>query len=345
MIDAATVVAGAMLVALILYALTGGADYGAGTWDLLASGPSRRKQRAIIEAAIAPIWEANHVWLIVVVTVLFTGFPRAFAVVTTALHVPVLLLLLGVVLRGTAFTFRAHDPRGGGARKRWSLIFSVSSLFAPILLGAIVGALSSGKVRMDGWEVVGGYYAPWIAVWPLMVGLFTLALFSYLAATYLCVEAESRERGAPAVRAFRSRALVSWCAVTLLAWFLLFLSRSEAPVVFADLVARRAAWPLHLATGLASLGALAALLADRFRWARLCAAAQVALIVAGWGIAQYPCLVAPDVTIANAAAPLRTLHLLEGALIAGSILLFPSLLFLYRAFKGEFPLSPFEPKR
>src|SRR3954462_9374483 len=198
-------VAGAIMGALVLYVLTGGADYGAGTWDLLASGRTREAQRDLIEDAIAPVWEANHVWLIVVVTVLFTGFPRAFSFITTALHVPVLLLLLGIVLRGAAFTFRAHDPRGAAARLRWTMVFSISSLVAPVIVGILVGAISSGELHMNGWVVVGGFFRPWISVWSVLVGIYALAVFSYLAAVYLCVEAyDVRSAALPA---FRSRAL------------------------------------------------------------------------------------------------------------------------------------------
>ena len=340
--SADVLIAGAILGALVLYALTGGADFGAGTWELLASGRTRQEQRDVIEEAIAPVWEANHVWLIVVVTVLFTGFPHAFSFITTVLHVPVLVLLLGIVLRGAAFTFRAHDPRGGAARMRWTLVFSIASLLAPLVLGTIVGAISSGRLHMNGWVVEGGFFRPWIALWPALVGLFTLAIFSFLAAVYLCVEANDQKSAA--LYAFRSRAIISWGAVTVLSWVLLAFARTEAPLIFTGLLERHWAWPLHAATAVTSLLALDGLVRGKWRRARFYAMLEVVFLVGGWGASQFPYLIVPDVTVANAAAPERTLHLLLGALVAGAALLFPSLLFLYRSFKGEFPFLPFERK-
>ncbi|HEY8923403.1 MAG TPA: cytochrome d ubiquinol oxidase subunit II, partial [Polyangia bacterium] len=135
-----------IVAALVLYLALGGADFGGGVWDLLAVGPRRAAQRQAIERAIGPIWEANHVWLILVVVILFTAFPRGFAAITTALHVPLTLFLLGVVLRGSAFTFRATDLNHDRGQVRWGLAFSLASVAAPWLLGATVGAIASGRI-------------------------------------------------------------------------------------------------------------------------------------------------------------------------------------------------------
>src|SRR5579872_2059367 len=142
----AIVVVGIAGVALTAYVLFGGADYGGGVWDLLASGPRRAQQRALIAHAIGPIWEANHVWLILIVVLLFTCFPAAFAVLTTVLHIPLTLLLLGIVLRGSAFTFRAYDATHSAVQERWGMLFAIASVLAPILLGVIVGAIASDGV-------------------------------------------------------------------------------------------------------------------------------------------------------------------------------------------------------
>lgn len=342
------IVGGFLLAALVLYALTGGADYGGGVWDLLATGRTRARQRALIEQAIGPIWEANHVWLILVVTVLFTCFPRAFAVIATALHVPIALLLLGIVLRGATFTFRAYDSRKDVVQRRWGAVFSGASVVTPVLLGMIVGALASGEIGVRDGVAAGGWIAPWAKRWPLLCGFFTLACFSYLAAVYLCVEAREqtlKEGETPLTRPFRARALASWLAVTLLASFLFFEARLHAPHIAAGLTARWFSWPLLLATGACSLLALHSLIVGRFRWARFFAAAQVALIVIGWGASQYPWLVVPDVTIWNAAAPPRMFTLVVWALVIGSALLLPSLWYLYRTFKREHPFSPIDPPR
>ena len=158
--------AGVAFVAVCLYFLFGGADLGGGVWDLLASGPRAARQRAAVERAIGPIWEVNHIWLIFVVVILFAAFPPAFAAMAVALHVPLTLFLVGVVLRGAAFAFRGFDTRGDVAERRWGLVFSAASTVAPLLLGMAVGALVSGRIRVargpDGLGVVtSGFFAPW----------------------------------------------------------------------------------------------------------------------------------------------------------------------------------------
>src|SRR5260370_28075567 len=135
------IVAGFMFVALIFYAVSGGADFGGGMWDLLATGPRADAQRNAIDKAIAPIWEANHVWLILVIVILFTGFPRAFAAMMTALNIPFTLMLIGIVLRGSAFTFRKYDVKSQDVQHRWSTLFGAAGFFPPLIPGVAFGAL------------------------------------------------------------------------------------------------------------------------------------------------------------------------------------------------------------
>src|ERR1044071_7345089 len=136
-----------MIASLVLCALLGGADYGGGVWDLFAFGRRAREQRALIADAISPVWEANHVWLILVIVVLFTAFPPAFAAIATALHIPITLLLIGIVLRGTAFTFRTYDVQRDDVQRRWSLVFSIASIITPKLLGTILGAIENTRLQ------------------------------------------------------------------------------------------------------------------------------------------------------------------------------------------------------
>ncbi|HEY6099403.1 MAG TPA: cytochrome d ubiquinol oxidase subunit II, partial [Anaeromyxobacter sp.] len=212
----------AILAALVLYALLGGADYGGGTWDLLASGPRKAEQRAAVERAIGPIWEANHVWLILVVVVLFTGFPAAFAAISIGLFVPIVLLLVGIVLRGAAFTFRLYSRPGDRVQARWGAVFSASSVIAPLVLGAIVGALASGRLSV---AAQGSQPFAWLAPFPLAVGLFATALFSYLAAAYLAVETDG-----PLRDDFRRRAIAAGIAVFASAALAAALSFEAAPL-------------------------------------------------------------------------------------------------------------------
>jgi cytochrome d ubiquinol oxidase subunit II len=327
----ADLLGGVILAALILYALLGGADFGGGIWDLLASGPRKAAQRTLIEHAIGPIWEANHVWLILVVVVLFSAFPAAFAAVSIALFVPLVLLLLGIVLRGAAFTFRTYEKPGDRVQEGWGLVFSSSSVLAPVVLGTIVGALASGRLRV---AAEGTEPWAWAAPFPLSVGLFAAALFAFLAATYLAVEAEGALR-----EDFRRRALGAGVVVFLCAALSGALSWREAPLVFEGLVHRGWSLPFHVATGAAAGAALALLVLGRVRAARAAAVAQVALIVIGWGASQYPYLVVPDLTLASASAPRVVQAALLWALAAGALLLFPALYALFRIFKGERPFS------
>src|SRR5918992_5596699 len=135
-----------MVIALNAYVLTGGADFGGGVWDLLATGPRRDKQRAFIAHQIAPIWEANHVWLIFVIVIMFTAFPPAFATISTVLHIPLSLMLVGIVLRGSSFVFRSYGARSHVGQRRWGRVFAIASTITPILLGVMVGAVVSGAV-------------------------------------------------------------------------------------------------------------------------------------------------------------------------------------------------------
>ena len=323
------------VVALNAYVLLGGADFGGGVWDLLASGPRRDAQRDLVSHAIGPIWEANHVWLILVVVLLFTCFPSVFADLGITMHVPLSLMLIGIVLRGSAFTFRSYGGDASASQRRWGRVFAIASVVTPALLGVIIGAIATGAVGRALEQVGAGasfadiFVRPWLAPFPLAVGALTLALFAFLAAVYLTVEA----RDAALREDFRRRALASAAAVFVTAFGALLLSPHLAPLVRAGLV--RSAWalPIHLATGVAALTAIGALWMRRFSVARVAAAAQVSLILWGWALAQRPWLVPPALTITDAAAPRRTLLLVLWALALGACVLLPSLAYLYRVFK------------
>jgi cytochrome d ubiquinol oxidase subunit II len=329
------VLAAAIFVALSLYFLLGGADFGGGVWDLLARGPRAAAQRRAVEAAIGPIWEANHVWLILVVVVLFTAFPPAFAALSVALHVPLTIFVLGVVLRGSAFAFRGFDTRGDRHQRRWGLVFSVASTIAPLLLGTMVGALVSGRIRLDNGIVTSSFFTSWLAPFPVAVGFFALALCAFLAATYLTVELTDAGADILLREDFRRRALIAGATVGLLALVAFLFSGLGAPRVREALLLRRWSWPLHLLTATAATTALAALLRRRYRLARLAAAAQTVLILLGWALAQYPFMVVPDLTLAQAAASERVQRLLLIILLCGLPVLIPSLVVLFRVFKPK----------
>jgi len=326
------------LVALNAYVLLAGADFGGGVWDLFATGPRRADQRALIAEAIGPIWEANHVWLILVVVLLFTCFPPAFSGLAIALHIPLTLMLIGIVLRGSAFAFRSYGSSDDAPQRRWGRVFSIASLLTPLLLGVCIGAIASGRIGTMLDHVARGapgesfaslYLLPWLSPFTIAVGALALALFAFLAGTYLTVEATDdvlRED-------FRRRALFAAIAVFVTASLALLLARSRAPRVSAGLIASAWALPLHVLTAVAAIGAILALWFRRWHVARIAAAAQVSLILWGWAAAQAPYLVPPSLTVENAAAPRRTQLIFLVALALGALVLFPSMTYLFRLFK------------
>ena len=320
-----------MIVSLVLYALGAGADFGGGVWDLFATGPRARRQRELIEKAIGPIWEANHVWLILVIVLLFVAFPPVFAAMSIALHIPLAVMLIGIVLRGSAFVFRSHDAQTDDVQRRWSRMFAVGSVVAPVMLGVCVGAVASGSIRvhLDTGRVETNFISQWFEAFPFAIGLWTLALFAFLAAVYLTNETDETELRED----FRRRALAAGMAVALMALVSFILAERGAPLIRSGLSKEWWSIPFQIATGLFSVGALAAVWKRRYRLARVLAMTQITFIIAGWGLAQFPYLIGPDLTFTNSAAPDNVLRVLIVALAAGALLLFPSLWYLFRFFK------------
>jgi cytochrome d ubiquinol oxidase subunit II len=329
--DPATLSAGCILASLVLYALFGGADFGGGVWDLLARNPGAADRRRLIANAIGPVWETNHIWLIVAIVILFTAFPGAFAVVCTTLFVPLTIVLAGIVLRGAAFAFHAyrlHEERGAG---RWGAVFASASLVTPVFLGIVFGAISSGRIRATEPLAFTGDVTLWLSPFPVVIGFLTLASFAFLAAVYLIHETDD-----PGLREkFRRDSFRSAAALVFLSGLTLALAAVDAPEFFRALTGGTWSIPLLAAEIAAAAGAITSLALRRYPLARACAAAQVSLLLIGWGIAQYPYLVRPDITVFSASASPRTLRLLLGALAAGAVLLFPAVFLLLRVFKWE----------
>jgi cytochrome d ubiquinol oxidase subunit II len=326
MSDPAVLLAIVLVLSLTAYGVLAGADYGGGVWDLLASGSTAEGQRATIAHAIGPVWEANHVWLIIAVVIVFTGFPGAFAAVSTYLHVPLVLVLIGIVLRGSAFVFRAYGPDDPRHERFWGRVFAVASTATPLFLGVIVGAVTDGRLpAAPRGPFLAVYVMPWLTPFSVAVGVFALVLFGYLAAVYLTLEAPTADERA----AFRARALVSGVIVAVLAALVLALS---TPAVRDALIASPWAVPLHIATGAAALTAFAMLWSERYAVARIAAAAQVSFILWGWAAAQYPYAIRPHLTLTDASAPPNVQVLLLEVLGVGAVVLLPSLFYLFRIF-------------
>jgi cytochrome bd ubiquinol oxidase subunit II len=329
-------IAGLGIIALVAYAVLGGADFGGGIWDLFATGPRRELQRDAIAHAMGPVWEANHVWLIFVIVIIFSAFPPAYAALSIALFMPFHLVLLGIILRGAAFVFRAYSPQSartagaGSAERRWGAIFGTASVMTPVLLGMCLGAVSSGAIEFrDGEVVFNGAVPAWLQPVALFMGALALSLCAYLAAVFLANETAGELR-----EDFRRRALLAGTAVVGLSFIGLPLVRAEARHLWDGLVGGPA-------TPLLVPGIIAALLSGwwlrqrRYRLARISSVVQIACLLAGWAVAQSPYIIYPGLTLQDAAAPRSTLVFILWTTPIGMALLVPSLWYLFRVFKGE----------
>jgi cytochrome bd ubiquinol oxidase subunit II len=323
--------AAVMVSSLILYVLLAGADYGAGFWDLLSRGPWKDEQKNLIANAIRPIWEANHVWLILILVLLFAGFPLAFGVIMTALCVPISLMLLGIVLRGSSFVFRAYSAANSRTQRTFAYLFSTSSSFTPIFSGIVLASLSDDRVLVSQDESLNGYLFNWLNPFSISTGLLALALFAYLAAAYLAVEALSVELR----QAFRQRALAAGSASAVLAVVTFALTGQYAHELRTGLLQNGLAHIAETAAAISLILGLIALHRDRVRFARWIIAIFAGSIVIGWAAAQYPYLARPNMTVFNSALSGNVIRDVLIALAAGVIVLFPSLALLLYVFKDQ----------
>jgi cytochrome bd ubiquinol oxidase subunit II len=327
--NADVILAGVLLAALVIYSLLGGADYGAGFWDLMCSGPRQQDQRDLIARAIQPVWETNHIWLILLVVLMFSGFPAAFSEISLGLAVPIFLILLGIVLRGSSYVFRAYFTGNVRTQLYWGKVFSISSSITPLFLGMVIGAISSDAVLVKRGISENGFLRTWFQPFPLIVGVLSLSLFAYLSACYLIIETDD----AALQNDFRNRALFSGF-VSLMAAFATYVVAGNAAQGIRDGLSRAPyVWLIEVGGAIAALVAFQALWTKHYQRARMAAAAQVALIVFGWGVAQYPYLVRPELTIYGSAAPTNIVSDLVITVAVGALVLIPSLILLLLVFK------------
>ena len=299
----AIAVAAILFLVIAAYALLGGADFGGGIWDLLAGGAKRgAAPRHLIDESITPVWEANHVWLVFILVLLWTAFPPAFAAIMTALFVPLSLSLLGIVLRGVGFAFR-HTAERLRMQQLTGALFAAASLITPFFMGTVVGAVATGQVPV---HPAGSVMAAWTSPTAILTGFLFVAACAYVSAVFLV--AEARQRGHQELtRYFVLRATAAGVLTGLLAGGTFAELSVSAPHVFAGLTG--VALPLvaiSIAAGIAVLGML------WLRWyhpvgLRVTAAIAVATVVWGWGLAQYPYLLPTSLSLADGSAPTATL--------------------------------------
>jgi cytochrome d ubiquinol oxidase subunit II len=321
--------AGILLLGGTFYALFGGADFGGGFWDLIAGGAERgERPRALIQRSLTPVWEANHVWLIFVLVVLWTAFPPAFSAVMTTLYVPLALAALGIVLRGSGFAFR-KAIEGLSGRRAAGATFAISSLLTPFFMGTVVGAIAAGNVPAAG---DGAPFSSWLQPLPLLTGAMFVATGAYLAAVFLIGDAH-RAGEADLRSYFARRALAAAAVAGVAAAFGLVELHAEARYIFDRLTSE--GLPLVIVSALCGVGVLALVIATLRRPAasswllRPLAAGAVIAVVWGWGVAQFPYLLPTSLKITQAAAPPDTLATVIVVFIAAAILVLPALGLLY----------------
>jgi cytochrome bd ubiquinol oxidase subunit II len=306
-----------------LYALFGGADFGGGFWDLIAGDAERgERPRALIQASIAPVWEANHVWLIFILVVLWTAFPEAFGAIMSTLYVPIALAAVGIVLRGAGFAFRKSVDTLS-QRRALGATFAISSVMTPFFMGTVVGAIAAGNVPADG---NGDAFSSWLQPLPLLTGALFVASGAYLAAIFLISDA--RGVGDRELEDyFARRALWTAVAAGAIAAAGIFALHSEARYVYDGLTSD--GLPLVILSALCGLAVLVLLLRGARRGLRPLAALAVAAVIWGWGVAQFPYLLPTSLDISEAAAPGPTLVSVFVVFGAAAVLVLPALGLLY----------------
>lgn len=324
----AEIVLAMMWLGLTAYALLGGADFGGGFWDLVAGGAKRgAPQRALIEHSIGPVWEANHVWLIFVLVILWTCFPAVFAALASSLYVPLTAAGLGIILRGAGFAFR-KAVEGVPLKRIFGATFALSSVVTPFFLGTIAGAVASGRVPPG--NAAGDPVVSWLTPTSILGGVLAVGTCAYLAAVYLTADATRNDESVLA-EGFRVRAIGAAVVTGIVAIGGIGVLRADAPDLFDGLTGR--ALPLVVVSGAAGLVSIVLILRRAYVMARLAAGLAVASVVWGWGVAQYPDMLTGRITIAEAAASAATLKAVAISLAIGTVLFVPGLIWLLVLFQ------------
>lgn len=326
-------------VSLLFYVLFGGADFGAGILELFLGRERRKDQLSLISHSIAPVWEANHVWLILCVVILFVGFPKVYTYLTIYLHIPVLAILVGIVARGSAFTFRHYDTYDQKYYKIYSRIFVAASVWTSFFLGILAGAAVLGKINPNATNFAELYLRPWLNVFCFSMGFFTCTLFSFLAAVYLVGEAQEENLK----KIFQRKVRVLAICVLIAGALVFLMGEMQGFHLISNFLAR----PLSLLSFILATMLWAPLWKRLFETSqvqqtRVLGGAIVSFVILGWYGVEFPIAIRLSdesglnhLTFLNTSAPSETLIPLLWALCVGVTLIFPALAFLLKIFKGS----------
>jgi len=323
-------------ISLVLYMILGGADFGAGIIEIFTGN----KANSTVSRAMAPVWEANHMWLIIAIVILFNGFPRAYRILSTNLHIPVLIFLIAIVFRGAAFTFRHYDAYQDQSAKVYSQIFRYSSLLAVFFLGVTISAFFGGTIPYSNTgSFVDLYINPWFNLFSVSIGFFLVSLSAYIAATFLLGEVTS-EDGYQLLSKFSQRLFF----VAVISGVAIFASSYSMDLIFHKKFFNNT-YSL-IAASLASLlvPLIFGFIRNRNIWKlRFTVAFQILLIMSGWFVVQWPNFVlfsnGSALSFDDAAGPTATMKVLFFSLAIGVVIIFPALYYLFKLFKSDANLN------
>jgi cytochrome bd ubiquinol oxidase subunit II len=324
-----------LYLAILLYILLGGADFGAGIIEMFTSRQNIRRTRTTLYHAIGPIWEANHMWLIIVIVILFVGFPVIYSDLSVYLHIPLLVMLLGIIARGTAFVFRHYDAVQDEMQELYNKVFVWSSFITPFFLGVIAGSTISGHIDKEAQTFLDAYIFSWLNWFSLAVGLFTVVLCGFLASVYLIGEADDENDKQRFIQKAKHTNIIAVAAGLLV--FVAALA-DEIPLVN---------WVFGEPIGLVAVIAATVSLVVMWKWIntkilllpRILVAFQVTMILLAISYAHFPNFVilhgGENLSLHENIAPLKTIQALGLALLLGSVFILPALFYLYYSFRKK----------
>jgi cytochrome bd ubiquinol oxidase subunit II len=318
---------------ILLYLLLGGADFGAGIIELFTSRRNRKRTRKTLYHAIGPIWEANHMWLIIAIVILFVGFPEIYSEMSIYLHIPLLIMLLGIIARGTAFIFRHYDAIQDKSQSFYNRVFIGSSFITPLFLGILAGSAVSGRIDHKASDFADIFIFDWLNLFSVSVGLFTITLCGFLAAVYLVAEAEDETDRTRFVRKARFMNIAAFAAGVIV-----FISAIIENVPLLNWAFGNIVGIIAVTVATASLWALWYYLSRRYIWLpRILAGFQVTMILLALSYAHFPDFIilknAANFSLFVHQAPPETMNALGMALLLGSVFILPALYYLYYSFK------------
>jgi cytochrome bd ubiquinol oxidase subunit II len=328
------VVIGFLAVSLFFYCILGGADFGAGALQLFVPPKDRKRHEELVNKAMGPVWEANHMWLIILIVILFDAFPRVYTQYSIYFHIPLMLMLIGIVFRGCAFTFRNYDAVKDDTHRYYTWTFAVSSLLTPLMFGMIMGGMFFG-VDPDAPTYYQKYVASWFNFPSLSIGIFVLSMFSYLASVYLIGESDDKATRDYYVRCAQRTSiilLIAGAAVFLLAQY------SPHPLIRIFFTDPASITFFSAATVLTIIFWQRILRGEFTEWTiRLIAGSQVGLVLLAWLAVIFPNVLfysnGQRLSLLADVAPAATINILAWSLIIGALLFLPVLYYLIRVFK------------